>query len=234
MSRSGASRRTFLQAGAVGAAGAGLAAVLGRRARARRRPAAAVRWAAPPPATPSAMFGRMFADLPPFADNTASLRSALLDLAAPGGMLDAQDDLFGPDGGPVLLITDPNLSLVNKNNPHDTAGMTFVGQFIDHDLTFDATSRLGVTDRPDDLAQPAHARASTSTRCTAAARSRSPSSTTRRTRSSSCSSPAASSRTCPVAPTTPPSSATRATTPTCSSPACTPRSCASTTRPSTT
>ncbi len=48
----------------------------------------------------------------------------------------------------MLLITDPNLSLVNKNNPRDTAGMTFFGQFIDHDLTFDATSRLGVRTEP--------------------------------------------------------------------------------------
>ena len=147
MSRPGASRRTFLQAGAVGAAGAGLAAVSGGA------PAIAASGSGCPmggtaTGTPSAMFGRMFADLPPFADNTASLRTALLDLAAPGGMLDAQDDLFGPDGGPVLLITDPNLSLVNQNNPHDTAGMTFVGQFIDHDLTFDATSRLGVPTDP--------------------------------------------------------------------------------------
>src|SRR3954454_9231306 len=97
--------------------------------------------------TPSATFGRMF-DLPPFAANTPQLRAALLAHAAPGGPLDAQDDLFGPTGGPVLLITDPNLSLVNRNNPRDTAGMTFIGQFIDHDLTFDAMSKLGVATEP--------------------------------------------------------------------------------------
>src|SRR4051812_48476172 len=75
----------------------------------------------------STTFGRMFPGLPSFADNTASVRAALVDLAAPGGLLDAHDDLFGPDGGPVKLITDPALGLVNRNNPHDTAGMTFVG-----------------------------------------------------------------------------------------------------------
>jgi hypothetical protein len=97
--------------------------------------------------TTSATFGRMV-HLPPFAADSPELRAALLTIAEPGGMLDAKDDLFGPAGGPVNLITDPKLSLVNKNNPHDTAGMTFVGQFIDHDLTFDATSKLGVATDP--------------------------------------------------------------------------------------
>jgi len=99
-------------------------------------------------AIPSLTFGRMFPDLPPFAENTASLRHALHELGAPGGPLDAQDDLFGPNGGPVKLITDPALSTVNRNNPRDTAGVTFFGQFIDHDLTFDATSQLGVAADP--------------------------------------------------------------------------------------
>jgi hypothetical protein len=98
-------------------------------------------------ATPTT-FGRMFSGLPPFAENTASLRAALVQLAEPGGLLDAKDDLFGPDGGPVKLVTDPALSLVNRNNPRDTAGMTFVGQFLDHDITFDVTSRLGVATDP--------------------------------------------------------------------------------------
>jgi hypothetical protein len=97
----------------------------------------------------SATFGRMFPMLPPFAQDTPALRSALLAIGAPGGMLDAKDDLFGPNGGPVKLITDPNLSLTNRNNSNDTAGVTFVGQFIDHDLTFDATSKLGVKTDPN-------------------------------------------------------------------------------------
>jgi Animal haem peroxidase len=97
--------------------------------------------------TPSATFGRLF-HLPPFAADSPQLRTALLAIGAPGGPLDANDNLFGPGGGPVTLITDPSLSLVNQNNPRDTAGMTFVGQFIDHDLTFDATSKLGVATEP--------------------------------------------------------------------------------------
>jgi hypothetical protein len=35
----------------------------------------------------------------------------------------------------------------NPDNPTMTAGSTFVGQFTDHDITFDQTSHLGVTAR---------------------------------------------------------------------------------------
>ncbi len=151
----GTTRRQVLRTGALGIGAAAAGAAL--------RPAAALAEPTPTPTaapaggcplghsggtTPSATFGRIFSDLPPFADNTASLRQALTEIGAPGGPLDAKDDLFGPNGGPVLLITDPNLSLVNRNNPHDTAGMTFVGQFVDHDLTFDATTKLGVAADP--------------------------------------------------------------------------------------
>jgi hypothetical protein len=139
------SRRRFLQAGALTA---GAAAISGVTAAPAAASGGCPMGGTSAAATPSAMFGRIFDDLPPFAENTAALQQALRDIAAPGGMLDAKDDLFGPNGGPVLLITDPDLSLVNKNNPHDTAGMTFVGQFIDHDLTFDATSTLGVATDP--------------------------------------------------------------------------------------
>ena len=85
-------------------------------------------------------FGRIFSDLPPFAANTPDVRAALLDLGKAGGLMDAQDAL---EQGPILLITDPSLSLNNRNNPSHTAGTTFVGQFMDHDMTFDLTTRLG-------------------------------------------------------------------------------------------
>ena len=145
----GTSRRRVLQAGA---AGVGAVALTGLGGALRNDRAVASSGGCPMGGgaahTPAATFGRIFDDLPPFAANTSHLRQALLEIGAPGGMLDANDDLFGPGGGPVNLITDPTLSLINKNNPHDTAGMTFVGQFIDHDLTFDATSKLGVTTDP--------------------------------------------------------------------------------------
>jgi Animal haem peroxidase len=46
------------------------------------------------------------------------------------------------------LIADPNLSRNNPNNPAHTAGTTFMGQFLDHDLTFDLNSRLAVVTEP--------------------------------------------------------------------------------------
>jgi hypothetical protein len=88
-------------------------------------------------------FGRLF-DLEPFARNTPAVQQALLELGTPGGLLDAKDDLAA---GPVRLITDPALSASNPNNPTQTAGTTFLGQFIDHDVTFDAC-HAGPTDRP--------------------------------------------------------------------------------------
>jgi hypothetical protein len=90
-------------------------------------------------------FGRIFPKLPPFAAATDAVRAALADLGRRGGLLDAKDDL---SKGPILLITDLSLSANNRNNPTHTAGTTFVGQFIDHDITFDTTSHLGVTTDP--------------------------------------------------------------------------------------
>jgi Animal haem peroxidase len=94
---------------------------------------------------PSVTFSRMFPDLPSFASPSDGLREALADIGRPGGPLDADDDL---DAGPVQLIVDPALSLVNRNNTTHTAGTTFLGQFLDHDLTFDAGSPLGVPTDP--------------------------------------------------------------------------------------
>jgi len=71
----------------------------------------------------------------------------LLELGKPGGILDAQDAL---ERGPKDLIVDLDLSLNNPNNPTHTAGTTFMGQFMDHDMTFDLTSRLGLPTVPED------------------------------------------------------------------------------------
>src|SRR5947199_6960055 len=89
--------------------------------------------------------GRMFGSLPAFCPATDKMRSALLMLGAPGGILDANDNLAA---GPVKLITDPSLSTNNRDNPTQTAGTTFLGQFLDHDITFDASSALGQTADP--------------------------------------------------------------------------------------
>jgi Animal haem peroxidase len=126
------SRRRFL--GAVGA-GAGTAAL--NPAGVLAAPADERRPKGPPGRADR--FGRIF-DLPPFAEQSAKVEAALVELGAPGGLLDAADQL---SAGPKALIVDLSLSANNPNNPSHTAGTTFFGQFLDHDMTFDASSRLG-------------------------------------------------------------------------------------------
>ena len=93
-------------------------------------------------------FGRMFPQLPAFFTRASeSLREAMREMGKAGGILDAKDAL---DQGPILLITNPALSANNLNNPNHTAGTTFMGQFMDHDMTFDLTSRLGIPEDPED------------------------------------------------------------------------------------
>lgn len=89
-------------------------------------------------------FGRLF-HLPPFAPPTPEIKAALIRLGARNGVLDAADDL---KAGPVNLIVDPLLSANNPNNEGSTAGLTFLGQFLDHDMTFDPSSRLGQPTNP--------------------------------------------------------------------------------------
>ena len=92
--------------------------------------------------------------MPPFADANDRVRAALLEVGQPGGILDAQDNLAA---GPKALIVDPTVNGnptsanpygTNPDNPTMTAGSTFVGQFTDHDITFDQTSQLGVPQNP--------------------------------------------------------------------------------------
>lgn len=85
-------------------------------------------------------FIRMFDDLETFSRPSDELRASLTELGRPGGILDANDPL---EVGPIRLITEPELSPNNPDNPTQTAGTTFVGQFLDHDITMDADSRLG-------------------------------------------------------------------------------------------
>ena len=152
------SRRRLL-AGA-GSAGAGLAAasagLLPGTGPAARALAAGGSAAGRPPGAPadSRLFGRIFPGLPPFAAATDSVRAALLEVGMPGGIMDARDDLAA---GPKALILDPTVNGnptstdpygTNPDNPTMTAGSTFVGQFTDHDITFDQTSHLGQPANP--------------------------------------------------------------------------------------
>ena len=134
----GYSRRNFL--GRAGAGAGALAA--GSTFGGIFAPAARSQFAQTSPT----VFGRMFPDLGPANAATNRVRDALRDIGKLGGPLDAQDNLAA---GPVDLIVDPALSANNANNPTHTAGTTFMGQFLDHDMTFDTTSRLGVTTAPE-------------------------------------------------------------------------------------
>jgi Animal haem peroxidase len=96
------------------------------------------------------VFGRMFPNLPPFAPANDQVLAALREIGRPGGLMDAGDNLAA---GPVELIANARLSRNNPDNaaPH-TAGTTFMGQFLDHDMTFDTTSPLGVPTPPEQIA----------------------------------------------------------------------------------
>lgn len=59
--------------------------------------------------------------------------------------MDAKDDL---SVDPVDLITQPALNNNNAKSATHTAGVTFFGQFLDHDVTFDSRSRLRFPDQP--------------------------------------------------------------------------------------
>jgi Animal haem peroxidase len=132
------SRKRFL--GAVGA-GAGAIALDPARAIATRSDADRTRGRQ---AVRSDRFGRMFR-LPPFAEQNRRVEAALRELGEPGGLLDANDPL---SAGPKALIVDLSLSSNNPNNPSQPAGATFFGQFLDHDMTFDADSKLGRATAP--------------------------------------------------------------------------------------
>ena len=65
--------------------------------------------------------------LPPLAPPTDAVRDALIELDRADGILDAADDLAA---GPVALIRDPNLQLINQNNPTHTARVTFLASSL--------------------------------------------------------------------------------------------------------
>ncbi|GAA4014609.1 heme peroxidase family protein [Actimicrobium antarcticum] len=87
-------------------------------------------------------FSRMFPELPSFAPSNDAVREQASKLGAKGGVIDALDN-----------VTDPTQSIANAgprnpDNPAMTAGMTFLGQFIDHDLTLALKAPLRETTDP--------------------------------------------------------------------------------------
>ncbi len=126
-------------------AGAGAVALSGGVAGAFSRPVQARSARSLFASTGAQTFGRLFPNLEAFAPVSNGVTKSLLALGAQGGLLDAKDQL---SAGPVDLITNPALSVNNPDNPTHTAGTTFMGQFIDHDVTFDTSSKLGMTTDP--------------------------------------------------------------------------------------
>src|SRR5260370_20661448 len=89
-----------------------------------------------PPSSPlfEGRFGRMFRNLPVFEQNEDSLKK----LAAT--MFEPADTSAGDAGGASEF-----------DNPDIPAGYTYLGQFIDHDITVDPASSLQKQNDPDAL-----------------------------------------------------------------------------------
>lgn len=84
------------------------------------------------PQNPDDSFSRMFPGLVPYAPPTNEARELTQKVGAKGGVCDAQDLLTDP----IQSIVNPGVhSPNNPDNPNMTAGMTFFGQFLDHDMT---------------------------------------------------------------------------------------------------
>ncbi|MBX3329685.1 MAG: hypothetical protein KF722_04730 [Nitrospira sp.] len=81
------------------------------------------------PRHPDDSFSRMFPGLPPYAPPTDEAREQAKRLGVKAGIIDALDPLTDP----IDSIANPGQN--NPDNPNMTAGVTFFGQFLDHDLT---------------------------------------------------------------------------------------------------
>lgn len=97
-----------------------------------------------PPLTPydPGNFGRLFPGLPAFASDTTEVRRNLLELGKQGGIMDAGDTPPPKDPSKDKSSTPLAPNVNNANNATHTSGVTFLGQFLDHDITFDPTSSL--------------------------------------------------------------------------------------------
>lgn len=97
------------------------------------------------PRHPDDSFSRMFPGLPPYAPATPEAREQAQKLGVKGGVINALDLLTDP----IQSILNPAVhSPNNPDNPNMTAGMTFFGQFLDHDLTLALKAPLNEPTQP--------------------------------------------------------------------------------------
>lgn len=96
-----------------------------------------------------ARFGRMFRNLPPavFGERDDQARAALIALAET--MVQGEFDAKIAASEPVDVAL--NVPEPEDENPAIPAGYTYLGQFIDHDITFDPVSSLDRFNDPDAL-----------------------------------------------------------------------------------
>ncbi len=85
------------------------------------------------------VFTHMFKNLPPFAPPSDTYWLGVQAFGAKGGLIDANDNLTDPIQS---IVNQPVFSPDNLDNPSMTAGVTFFGQFLDHDITLDKKSEL--------------------------------------------------------------------------------------------
>lgn len=94
------------------------------------------------PPTSDQTFTRMFSELPPYAPATDEERAEAEKLGKIAELMDAGDQLNDPVASIVAPDLNPDGTEKNPNNPNMTAGVTFFGQFLDHDITLDLKSPL--------------------------------------------------------------------------------------------
>jgi hypothetical protein len=98
---------------------------------------------------PAGRFGRMFRFLPPaqYGDNFDQSKAALTELAETMIAKEfAEKDEEEKKRDPAICEREPK-----DENPTIPAGYTYLGQFIDHDITFDPVSTLQAENDPDAL-----------------------------------------------------------------------------------
>ena len=96
--------------------------------------------------TAEGRFGYMFKNQPPHGaseDLLTALGQTMEEQPVIGTNLtdpETGEPVLNSDGSPVVATKDHNDALSENPSPLLTSGFTFVGQFVDHDITFDTTT----------------------------------------------------------------------------------------------